>query len=235
MLPTSRLRAAWRALASDHLRVALLALVGMSALATVFVFARESHTGRTSYNFLLWNLFLAWVPALLALAADLAWRRWRRVWLPLPLALGWLAFFPNGPYIVTDLMHLRTTFWAPLWFDLMMVATAACAGLFLGLVSLAMVHRLAREVTGSRVVGWAVAVLACLLGGFGVFLGRFQRWNTWDIVTRPGALFEDAFTSVADSRGIGFSLGFGLLLLSSYLVVKALGRGPAPGAEKIGE
>ena len=53
-------------------------------------------------RFLIWNLFLAWIPVFFAAGFAVVHRR---VWL-VPLGLGWLAFLPNSPYLVTDLVHL---------------------------------------------------------------------------------------------------------------------------------
>lgn len=70
-----------------------------------------------NYISLNWNLFLAWIPLIFALAAWLLIQR--RTWMPVILLLlaGWLLFLPNAAYIITDLIHLRARNGAPLWYD----------------------------------------------------------------------------------------------------------------------
>ena len=73
-------------------------------------------------KFLVWNLVLAWMPMVFAVAFDLVERR---LWL-LPLGLGWLAFLPNAPYLVTDLVHLGEGY--ELWRHVLQYGFAAWTG-----------------------------------------------------------------------------------------------------------
>src|SRR5262245_33382879 len=98
---------------------ALLVLVLASGFCGVLALFRVFYTGRTAYIWLGWNLILAWVPLLIALVIA---RRHapgtRPSWL-LSGVLGavWLAFLPNAPYLVTDLIHLRARGFVPIWYD----------------------------------------------------------------------------------------------------------------------
>ncbi len=96
----------------------------------------------------------------------------------------WLAMFPNAPYIITDFIHLYEIPPLTWWFDLGMILTFALSGLFLGIVSLRTMHDLVRPKLGA-VIGWLFVAVASLLSGFGVYLGRFQRLNSWDLLTKP--------------------------------------------------
>lgn len=222
-------RRVWR----DPLWRALLVLAALTAFALVLVASRTAYTGRETYDFLVWNLFLAWVPVAFAVGAALLARGGgggKRARLGVAaLVLCWLAFFPNGPYILTDLMHLRTTFGGPLWLDLLMVLTCALAALLVSLISLRIVHVTADALTGRRWLGWTLAVGSCFAGGFGVYLGRFLRWNSWDLVIRPADVLGGAVETITGARGVGFSIGFGALVLGVYAVLVAL-SGPAPAA-----
>jgi uncharacterized membrane protein len=142
----------------DEERSALLALAAISIIGCGFVLLRMAYTGRGTYWFLCWNLFLAWVPA----GVSLLLARWRRqgAGRPTGWALGglWLAFFPNAPYLVTDLIHLRARSPIPLWTDTLLVSMFALLGLALSFVSLRLVHRLVELRHGAR-FGWMFVLL----------------------------------------------------------------------------
>lgn len=142
----------------------------------------------TTFLFLAWNLVLAWIPFLISsqLTKFQRSKRWRIG----AVLLMWLLFWPNAPYILTDLYHLYPRPGVPFWFDMMLILSFAWTGLLLGLFSLRQVHVFAALRWGrSRARALVVAVIA--LGSYGIFLGRFQRWNSWDAFTNPFALVRD--------------------------------------------
>lgn len=174
-------------------------------------------TGHLFYAFLAWNLFLAFIPLFLARCLGPL-----RPGLPALLLLAaWLLFFPNAPYLVTDLLHLRARPGVPQWFDLLLLLSFAMVALFAGFESLRAVHRWIDERFSPR-TGWIAAVGFLFLSGYGVYLGRFQRWNSWDLLHHPAALLHDvagpALDPLAHPRAWAFSLGFGVLLCTLYLV-----------------
>lgn len=222
MSPASRSRPAyWLVGLTVALAVLSLAAFGLLAI-------RVDRVGRPAFIFLVWNLFLAWIPFVLALGVA-AVHRWGG---PRPLlwVLGgvWLLFLPNAPYILTDFIHLGRVGGAPLWFDAALIGTFAATGLVLGLVSLLVVHRVV-EARGGRVLGWVVAVGSIVLSAIGIYLGRFVRVNSWDVLTDPHGLVAVVLQRLADPLGNPFLLRFGLvmtaLLLGAYLVTWILGRG----------
>lgn len=204
------------------------ALLGFSAAAVGLLAVRLDRVGEPAFGFLVWNLFLAWIPYGLALGLALVHTRSGprpMIWL---LGVGWLLFLPNAPYILTDFIHLGRRPGAPLWFDAALIGAFAGVGLALGLVSLLIVHRVV-EVRSGRVVGWLFAVAALVLSAVGVYLGRFPRFNSWDVVTDPQSLVSVVLHRLADPFGNPFLLQFGALmttlLLGSYLVAWIVGRG----------
>jgi uncharacterized membrane protein len=166
-------------------------LVLASALACTLVIARVARVERITFVFLIWNLFLAWVPYLWSLWTASIERRHPGAWwrLLLPGAL-WLLFFPNAPYIVTDFVHLRERPPMPLWYDLGLLAAFALSGCFLAVASLHTMQTLVRRLAGS-VVSWLFVVAVVGLSGLGVYLGRFERWNSWDLLFSPHAVLAD--------------------------------------------
>jgi len=190
----------------------LLALVGFSALACALWFFRASHAG-ARFSFLFWNLFLAWVPWFVSMALQRArWSFW-------PLATVWLAFFPNAPYLLTDLVHLKPRDGAPLMFDVLLFAAFALAGCALGWDSLFAVHRELHRRWGATRSSLAVA-LCVLLTGAGVFLGRFERLNSWELFTGPLDVLETAFTSLRQPHAMVFSFAFAGLVGIGYVFTR---------------
>ena len=174
------------------------------------------HTRGTTFLFLAWNLFLAWVPYLISTRMGGLRKRWSRG----VALIAWLLFFPNAPYILTDLLHLHTRPGVPKWYDLMLLLSFAWTGLLVGFASLLRVQELLAQWWGRRVTRFTVPLLIVLCG-YGVFLGRFQRWNTWDVLQRPGALFQDVLGHFTDPFTHGGTLGLavvmsGFLLLGYY-------------------
>ena len=210
---------------SDRRVTTIFAFVLASGLCGALLLARAVETGSSSYGFLVWNLVLAWIPFLLALAVyDAHRRRTARPW-QLLLAGGWLLFLPNAPYIVTDFMHIEELPQVPLWYDVALIASCAGTGLLLGYSSLADVQAVIARKVSVR-AGWAVALSALFLSGFGIYLGRFQRWNSWDAVANPLELFADIAEHILDplyySRTFGVTVIYGIALLLGYIALRVL-------------
>src|SRR5262249_22497374 len=105
-------------------------------------------------------------------------------------AVVWLVFFPNAPYLITDIIHLRPRAYAPFWFDLIVLVAFAWTGFILGLVSLVLMQEVIRSFAGG-LVSWLFAFIALALSSFGIYLGRFLRWNSWDLLLNPFALLGE--------------------------------------------
>jgi uncharacterized membrane protein len=178
----------------------VLALGLLTSFDVALVAARVEYTNRLTYTFLVWNLFLAWIPFVLALALyDGARRRWPAAVLA-TLGLGWLLFFPNAPYMVTDVIHVGPSQGAPLWFDSLTITAAAFSGLLLGFVSLGLVQAVARRAAGAA-WSWALVGGVLTIASVGIYIGRFQRLNSWDVVQRPHELVALARIRLADPLG----------------------------------
>ena len=187
----------------------LLPLILATAFCVSLVAIRCYSTGQATFLFLVWNLFLAWIPLLISSGLTTL-RKGAIFWL-----VPWLLFLPNAPYILTDLLHLRPRSFSPYWFDLLILTSSAVTGLMLGLASLMQVDKLLR----SHFPNWfsRLSVLAiCLLTGFGIYLGRFQRWNSWDLISRPFDLLRDSASLITQAEPLGFTLSFGLFIALAY-------------------
>jgi uncharacterized membrane protein len=196
-----------------------------SSLCILLLIARMQWSGSISYIFLAWNLFLAWIPFLCSALLLKAQSEQRPKILLFALFSGWLLFFPNSPYIVTDLFHLRQKQGIPLWFDLVLILFFAWNGLLLGFASLFEIQRFLRSWLSARIVNVFV-VLLMILCSFGIYLGRYPRWNSWDIISNPVALFADIFQMILhpteNTRMIGVTFFFSLFLIAAYWTLTAL-------------
>ena len=204
----------------------MLALSFASLVSVVLVIARIVFTGNFLYGFLVWNLFLAWLPLVFALLACENFRNTSRPNLRLAgLAFAWLLFFPNAPYIFTDLIHLHTRIFGQFWIDLATVLTCALTGLVLGFLSLYLMQSIVSQMFGKR-TGWLFILAATAMGSFGIYLGRFWRFNSWDVVAKPAQLYHGLGSmtsrSLLDPTTIAFPLLFAAFLLSAYLMLYAL-------------
>jgi uncharacterized membrane protein len=174
-------------------RVAFLLLFALSFFSMAMMAARITLSEQIYYSFLVWNLFLAWLPFLFA-AAAITFRR--SLFVALFFGFLWLLFFPNAPYLITDLIHLRPLDPIPLWYDAIMLFSFALSGLLLGLRSLSLMHTIVEQKAG-LFAGWLFVVVAAVLSSFGIYIGRFLRWNSWDIFANPLRLFVDVAQSLS--------------------------------------
>lgn len=195
-------------------KLALVAFVSASAVSLLVFRIVLGHSW--DFIFLVWNLFLAWVPLLFA---KLVWEheiiRPIPSWLLPAYFLMWLLFFPNAPYIITDLKHLRTVPDEMVWYDAVMIFSFATAGILAGLYSARIIHRIAARRWKSH-TAWFIITGSMVLSGFGVFLGRFGRWNSWDIVTNPFALMDGILQSMQNPLAIKHTMLFSFVLMLLY-------------------
>lgn len=181
------------------------------------------YRGSSTFLFLNWNLFLAWIPYLIALSLPFLYRIFNSKIVIVGALCCWLLFFPNAPYIVTDFLHLRKRIGVPLWYDMMLFMSFAWTGLILGYVSLLEVQNFLQRFFSKSTVH-LLSTIALLLGGFGIYLGRFQRWNSWDIVTQPLALFADIINILSQPHTLGLAIVLSTFLLLGYFTLNTLAQ-----------
>ncbi len=225
--------------------IPLLALVFATGVSVALIVARIAWTQNIRYALLLWNLFLAWLPLLFALRACDRYRNGAgRDWRFAALAGAWLLFFPNAPYIFTDLIHLTGWFQRHFWVDMVLILLCALTGLVLGFVSLYLMQSLVTRRLG-RAASWIFVLVVAGLSGFGIYLGRFLRFNSWDILVKPVKLYHDigklTTEPLSHPAAVGMSALFATFLFVAYLLLYALTHLPqadqlslAPAAEPSG-
>jgi uncharacterized membrane protein len=223
----------------------LSTVLSLSAAGCILLFGlRVAISGKTAYRYLVWNLVLAIVPYIIAaLGARFLVRaegRPVRAFIAAGTAALWFVFYPNAPYIFTDFIHvinrtyLRTapSDWlslnALLWYDLLMNAAFAFIGHFIGLVSMWIVQTYLSRVWGPRPAGVLIGAVI-LLSGFGIYLGRFSRLNSWDLVLDPERVAREVGEALADPKALVFSAAFSLFIFLTYAALVVFKRLDPPG------
>jgi len=205
-------------------RLALFAMLAMSSIVSIGLFAARATTSDSyRYAFLVWNLFLAWIPF------GFAWVAYTSTHLPKFLmvtlvggcAIFWLLFFPNAPYILTDFQHLaKLNSEAPVWYDVLMLIWFSWSGLFLGIISMYLMQKIVAKWLGEK-ASWVFVVTVTVLSSLGIYVGRFLRWNSWDVLIKPlkmTSIILDDFSQTQE-RTLTFSLLFALFFLFVYVTI----------------
>ncbi|WP_172252659.1 DUF1361 domain-containing protein [Saccharibacillus deserti] len=220
----------------------LLTLLDLAVLLDI----RSAAEGRP-YRFMIWNFFLAWIPAAAAVGLDLLSLLRRgplRIILLAGTGLLWLFFYPNTAYLLTDLLHVFRSY--PIdpqqrfrgdigfWHHLLPMLLAALLGLLIAGASLYSVHRLVSRAFG-RLPGALFAGAVLLLSSFGIYMGRFIRWNSWDVVSSPLMLLKDMRDLLIDPEWVRHLVLFGgglfVLQAGTYVVLVLFTRMNAGGSE----
>ena len=141
----------------------------------------------------------------------------------------WLLFFPNSIYLITELnqSHRRRDEDVPLWYDIVLTLTLALSRMANALVSLEAIQLFAILLIADPnaahdlppAASWVLAGAALLLGSLGIYLGRYLRFNSWD-VRHPSSMWRksrDHFGTPGKPADVaGFVLTHTLLLALLY-------------------
>ena len=194
--------------------------VGFTAL---LIAARVLRTGDHQYVFLLWNLFLAWIPLFLSTLLQRKLSRFQQA-----IVFGsWLLFFPNALYLVTDLVHLRDELDIPGWYDIILVFSAVMNGLMLAYTSMVKIERyLNLSVKRGRT---DLILFSCFsVSSFGVYLGRVLRFNSWTIFVHPFGIYRQVYSQLANPLGHiqtwGMTATLSMFFTLFYFIIKRLPR-----------
>ncbi|GAL82944.1 hypothetical protein MYP_170 [Sporocytophaga myxococcoides] len=197
-------------------------IVLLSVFCFMLLALRIYISGRYSFIFLIWNWLLAMIPLILSfIISTLDDKKSINIIFFIILGIAWLLFFPNAPYLITDMVHLKERAIVPLWLDTLMLFSFAFTGLISGLVSLFYVHLHFMKYSGGR-FSWFFICNVSILCSYGIYLGRFLRWNSWDIVTNTGTLFDDVIFNIFRSKAILVTGVFTSFMMASYFIVYIL-------------
>lgn len=172
----------------------LLPLWSLTFWAIALLLVRMVLFQASYYDFLIWNVVLAWIPVILStflfFTIVLKKKQYANIFVGFVIFL-WLLFLPNAPYLVTDFIHLRPRNGVPIWFDVMILFSYAILGLFQFEYSLIQMREVLRHVISHKWNKWFVPGVMLLMS-IGVYLGRFLRWNSWEVFTNSPELVKEA-------------------------------------------
>ena len=201
-----------------------LLLMASCFLSFGLIVLRVMATGKLQFIFLIWNLFLAFIPFFIANWLYLFRDRFNKITV-IPMVAMWLLFFPNAPYIITDIIHLHPSKDFGYWYNLVIVISCVWNALVMGLLSLNDIQNVLTEKFG-KLTAWIVSISSVFLGAFGIYLGRILRWNSWDLFFDTKCLVYDItdriINPMSHGRTLGITLFYGMFLLIVYLFFRQL-------------
>lgn len=202
-----------------HRKKSMMLLAAMSLFCLLLSILRIRIAGNNHYLFLNWNLFLAFLPLVFTsmLHMDKRWVKTR--FFQLMVVGAWLLFFPNAPYILTDLFHLKHHTSIPIWFDLILILGYAWTGLMAGFLSLRDIEvHIFKNMDVKKIV--LTSTILLFITAFGIYLGRYLRFNSWDLLQQPESLFYEIgdrfIRPFSHKRTWGMTIGLGVLLNLMY-------------------
>lgn len=183
------------------------------------LYVRISITKTMDFLFLVWNVFLAIIPFIITMYLS---QKKHLSKLSVCFAfVVWLLFLPNAPYIITDLFHIKTSSYQNIWIDTLVISTFAISGMLLFYFSLFEMKRILLRFL-NKTITEAIIIGTITLSAFGVYIGRFLRYNSWEILSNPQQLFNDMFSMVlhpVDNKNVWlFTSAFSLFLVIGYYI-----------------
>ena len=211
-----------------HKRLEITIIMALScALSVALAAGRMYYTHTGLFGFLLWNLFLAFIPFAISSYLIMNNGKIKSNIIFIVLVAQWLLFFPNSPYILTDLFHLKQRSMVPYWYDLALILSFAWNGLMLGFISLMDMQTVITKRT-SQPWGWAFSIVSLILGSFGIYLGRYLRFNSWDILSHPIPLLRSIAGRILNplhhSQTMGVTITFSAFLIAGYIMLREVSR-----------
>lgn len=194
----------------------LLILFGIFCLSLSLI--RVKLTTSIYLIFLVWNLFLAVVPFLLTSYLKTI-NLFENKFKALLLLSIWLLFLPNSFYIITDFVHLSLSNFHTFWYDLLLISSYASLGFLLGIISLKDIEELLSHKLNASICSFLIFSIS-ILSGFGIYLGRILRYNSWDILKNPIELFTDLWNIFFTTKSLGFSMLYGCFIYFIFRISK---------------
>lgn len=199
-----------------------LACIYLLLIPAMFIF---KDTGYVVAKAIHWNIFLAATPLILCLPVVHFTSRGEKKAISVIFSILWLFCYPNAPYMLTDFIHLNTYTYgygyndAPKlipWLWLLYLTASIAIGCLLGFISLYLMQGIVTKRYGST-KGWLFCGAVSLLSGIGIYIGRFIRFNTWDVFTRPLAIIFEIFSRI-NLHTLAFCLMFAVMAFVAYFL-----------------
>lgn len=173
-------------------------ILSLLVLALVLNIVRIFLFGSTSSLYMFWNIFLAFIP--LFISSVLIARTNKDNLIKPFFIVGfifWLLFLPNAPYVVTDLIHTGRIRAVPVMYDAFFLFSSALVSLLMGMYSLLHMEKIFLLKFSKKITNVIIAVII-LVTSFGIYLGRFLRFNSWDFFTSHDFLISKIWQIFSD-------------------------------------
>ncbi len=201
-------------------------LLASSCFSCLLLLGRMLVTRSLEYTFLPWNLFLGFIPYYIArwITAGKTEIKKNKIKLFIALAV-WLLFIPNSFYIITDLFHFTHIRSAPKWFDLLLIFSFAWNGILCGIISLRVVEIIVNSFKGKKFSLFFVFAVMWL-SAYGIYIGRYLRFNSWDIIADPFSLAGEILNMVIhpfhNLYPWGMTLCYSVFMTLLYFTIKKM-------------
>jgi uncharacterized membrane protein len=213
----------------------VVSLGGLTAVSVCLFLVGAVNNRSSVFSYLLWNLFLAWLPLVLVglLIRQLRTRLWSS-WLPFALTLLWLVFLPNSFYMISDFVHIQDVQRHNLLYDVVMFTAFIFTGALVGFCSLYLAHVELRKRLSMRASSICIGTILFLCS-FAIYLGRDLRWNSWDVLVNPAGILFDVSDHLIHplQHGAMFSMTFSFFVLLGSLYVVGWQLGEAMGENRV--
>jgi uncharacterized membrane protein len=180
-------------------------------------------------GWIVWNLFLAFIPLVLSF-----WLYRRktlsRSWVWWLAFIVFMAFLPNAPYLLTDIIHLlrATRAGYSVWLIAVVFIPLHVVAILGGIEAYVMavinqsyyLRRLGQKrwvLFSELITHWLCAI--------GVYLGRFLRFNSWDLVTQPDEVIIRTLNELTSKRPAFVMLILFVLITVVYWILKQITLG----------
>lgn len=208
---------------------------------TIIYFIWILFGGNSKYSYMVWNIILAWVPleisTFIYTIKDRSLNyKWVKILIPAMWVL-WMLFYPNAPYVITDFIHISSSKFHlanpnyipygtepriiyndnfKIWLGFINIGVGVWIGYMLGVVSL-YINQEMIKVKFSKLTSWLFVIGVSLLSGFAIYLGRFIRWNSWDVIFNPSNIISILVKDV-HFKAVNFTILFGIAILFIYII-----------------
>ncbi len=196
---------------SNKPTVNLMVIILLLSLSScIMLTIRIIVTSNYTYIFLIRNLLLTWIPLALSLILI---KFYTKKIIKITAGFIWIIFYPNAPYMITDFIHYRIFF--NKWYDFLMISLSIFTGVLTGFLALLLLQKLI-EVNFGKLNGWKFVILINISSSYGIYLGRFIRLNSWEIITNPYKLINGILNSLKIDTFF-FILVFSFFLMLIYI------------------
>jgi uncharacterized membrane protein len=198
-------------------RTTLFLLLSYSIL---LLLCRATLTQSIYLFFLVWNTFLGIIPLLISSYIHFTGELLSKTKLVM-LLLIWLVFLPNSFYIITDVVHLPKSSKHLFWLDATIILSCAITGFYAGFISINQISQVVQLKYAIKIQQWHLLLIA-ILSGFGIYIGRILRFNSWDIILQPSYFIKTLFQQIIDLKPVLFSIHFGLFIYLTLYCFKKI-------------